>query len=382
MRLVHRLFRSVLLLACLALVGTVDLEAAAWKTQFHPGQFGKKRDAMFRSWDQRFGKGNWRVRWLWGDRALSLAEALRMYENGYYQWFRRNPERVEWLLARASDVYDNDPSNVKAGFDYFAQETSSNHYQDVAIRRALRRLKKRFRGDHLVEIRGQRSEGGFLSPGEIPFHRPEMIHDTWFDWWKKGSIEDFWQRNKVLVARRPGGKEEVVDRPGFIGSRWKQLEERWNRQFGSGAWRLAYEVEGRIISRSEALKLYEDAYVEWFRAHPEKLEWLVTTARDVYDHEPADVASGLDYQAQHGKATHLQDIAVRRALGRLGRSFQGERLIQMRGHDSPAGFLSPGELPFHRPELIRSETRFLWWKKGSIEDFYQSNKILQLRTKD
>ncbi|MAF99327.1 MAG: hypothetical protein CMH61_01825, partial [Nanoarchaeota archaeon] len=72
----------------------------------------------------------------------------------------------------------------------------------------------------------------------------------------------------------------------------------------------------------------------------------------------------------------LQDIAVRRVLRRLGRHFEGDHLVQIRGHKSEGYVLNPGQVPFHKPELILPSERKRWWKEGSVEAFYQHNKIL------
>ncbi len=45
----------------------------------------------------------------------------------------------------------------------------------------------------------------------------------------------------------------------------------------------------------------------------------------------------------------------------------------------PAGWLwSPGLIPAVHPELIPVSTATSWWQAGSIEDLYQSAKILQI----
>jgi len=106
------------------------------------------------------------------------------------------------------------------------------------------------------------------------------------------------------------------------------------------------------------------------------VEWIVQTAADVFDHEADKVASGLDYDAQAGGLTHLQDVAVRRSLLRLGRWFSGDRLLQIRGLRSEAYTLNPGIVPFHFPEAIRRPELAGWWMSGSIESFWQSNKVV------
>jgi hypothetical protein len=106
----------------------------------------------------------------------------------------------------------------------------------------------------------------------------------------------------------------TIGRPGYVGKHAREVQVELDARHGAGRWRIAYEWDGRIISRDKALELYADAYRVHLEQHPDVLNWLIATARDVYDLEPRDVESKLDFSIQLGKATHLQDIAVRRAV--------------------------------------------------------------------
>ena len=180
-----------------------------WKTVDRPGYMGDARDRLARQWDEQYGKGLWRLAWEWGDLILEKAMALQVYEDGYYNFFRyEKPGFMIWISKTASDVYDTAPSNVHSGFDYSIQETPNNHLHDIAVRRAMARMGVGFKGDHLVEIRGVKSEGYRLNPGIVPFHFKPCIYDGEFRnasgknlWWEPGTIEDFYQRNKVLQVR-------------------------------------------------------------------------------------------------------------------------------------------------------------------------------------
>lgn len=134
----------------------------------------------------------------------------------------------------------------------------------------------------------------------------------------------------------------------------------------------------RVISTEESLQLYEDSYYGFLRDSPDVLDWLVKTASDVYDNSPTNVHSGLDYSVQEAPSRHLQDIAVRRSLDRLGKSFKGDHLVEIRGKDSEGYVLNPGRVPFVDPDRILSPRREGWWKPGSVEDFWQSCKMLYL----
>lgn len=174
-----------------------------WQTQAEPpGYFGKQREQRHREFDERFGAGNWRLAWIIGERIGPIEEAVMFYEDGYYQFMSDRSELVDELVAAATDVYDDSPSNIDSGLDYSIQETSATHLQDIAIRRCIVRLGRRFEGNELVRIRSSKGEhrlSPILSPGSVPFHRPELIVDPGVDgWWARCSVEDFWQSNKRL----------------------------------------------------------------------------------------------------------------------------------------------------------------------------------------
>ena len=188
-----------------------------WKVIDRPGYFGTDRDEIHRKYNDNFGHNNWRIAWEWGGQIIQRPEAMQIYEDGYYEFFKSNEAILERIITTASDVYDTAPSNVQAKFSYDIQETPNNHIHDVAIRRAVLRNGAWFKGDHFVHVRTEK-EGEKLGPYLIPFHLPNMIfrgkikykgEDRNFSinppWWKKigieNSIEQFYQQNKVLEIR-------------------------------------------------------------------------------------------------------------------------------------------------------------------------------------
>ncbi|HOU94965.1 MAG TPA: hypothetical protein PLU22_28135, partial [Polyangiaceae bacterium] len=62
----------------------------------------------------------------------------------------------------------------------------------------------------------------------------------------------------------------------------------------------------------------------------------------------------------------------------LGRRFQGTELVRIRGRGSAGYRLNPGVVPFHAPEAILKPELVGWWQPGSIESFWQSNKVLEV----
>jgi hypothetical protein len=173
---------------------------------------------------------------------------------------------------------------------------------------------------------------------------------------------------------------EIIGRPGFAGDKKSERQKSWNKQYGEGNWRIAWVWNGSIIEREFAFQLYEDAYYADSFEREDLWGELLGKAKDIYDHNVSNINSGLDYSIQEGRATHLQDISVRRVVARRGWKFEGDELIQIRSHSDYWGDkFSPGRISFHLPALIEKPNLESWWDVDSIEDFYQSNKVLLRR---
>ncbi len=187
------------------------------------GYTGTRRVEQVRRLDGLFGEGSWYIAWRLGDAVIDRSEAIRLYEDAYFECLGANRETTDWLCRTASDVYDNCLTNVASGLDYSIQEASSTNLQDIAVRRCLLRLGRRLEGDHPVEIRGVASEGYRLNPGIVPLHRPSEIHPSEEKgWWEPGTVEAFWQQNKVVVVALGA----VRGRPAFAGPEgiWADLD--------------------------------------------------------------------------------------------------------------------------------------------------------------
>ena len=173
-----------------------------WSTLARPGYLGGVRNLKFQEWDARFGHGNWRLVWKIGPAHHDFLGACALYEDAYYEHLKNVHEDREQLIREASDVFDDSFTNVGSGLNYFIQETTRTHVQDIAIRRSLVRLGLWFEGDSPVQIRDKLGEHPLsikLSPGQVPFHRPDLIEQPELaGWWKPQSVEAFYQSNRFL----------------------------------------------------------------------------------------------------------------------------------------------------------------------------------------
>lgn len=170
-----------------------------------------------------------------------------------------------------------------------------------------------------------------------------------------------------------------IERPGHFGKNRDQKYREFNDVFGEGNWRIVWHWKNDLLSFPDACKVYEKAYfIDSIKRESLWLE-LIKEASDVYDYQESDVESGLDYLIQKAHGTHLQDIAIRRVIKNRAWRFKGNKLVQVRGHKTYwGGKLSPGKIPFHNPEYITNPHLEAWWDANSIEDFWQSNKVLQI----
>ena len=176
----------------------------------------------------------------------------------------------------------------------------------------------------------------------------------------------------------------TVERPGYLGKRRDEKYGEWGGKYGQDNWRLAWQWSEQDLDFLGACMIYEDAYFNFLKSHPEILARLVTEAREVYDDEPSNIGSRFGYLVQETKRTHIQDIAIRRCVVRFGTWFQGKELIRIRqekGNHELSMILSPGRVPFHMPEKILQPQLNDWWNPDTVESWYQSNKVLQILQK-
>lgn len=176
-----------------------------WRTIERPGYLGKHRNEKFKEWNEKYGEGNWRLVWKVSETFVDLLGVCTLYEDAYFEFLKNNPEILQQLINEASNVYDDEPSNVNSGFDYTKQETPRTHLQDIAIRRSLIRMGLWFRGKELIRIRQEKGTHPLsmtLSPGRVPFHRPELIEKPEIErWWHPGTVESFYQSNRFLQIK-------------------------------------------------------------------------------------------------------------------------------------------------------------------------------------
>ena len=172
-----------------------------WYVVGRPGNLGSRRQEVIRNYDLLFGKGQWKHTYRFNDILVKWEEVVDLYEQAYWYYFQNHPDELLWIASNASEVFDNDLSNIDSGLDYNIQEKPGHHLQDIAIRRILRQERLEFLGDEPLEIRMQQP-GVQWNPGRLHFHDPNLIPFNEIQgWWRKGSIESFYQNARYLEAK-------------------------------------------------------------------------------------------------------------------------------------------------------------------------------------
>lgn len=185
-----------------------------------PGYFGKLRNEIEDQYEKDYpilknGHPGWQECWQVGEHILDFDEAVMLYDDAYWVHLKDNPDILQWVTS-FGECYDSDPSNIACGLEHDPQATP-RHIQDISVRKALVRLGiyfKQYIGSfhgfysesQLLHIRGPKTNGFALMPGNVNFHLPNLILQerprNMPDWIKPGSIEAFWQSNKVIIAYR------------------------------------------------------------------------------------------------------------------------------------------------------------------------------------
>lgn len=227
---------------------------------------------------------------------------------------------------------------------------------------------------------------------------------------------DWWEHLEPSLTAPLADLWIPVGVPGFAGAakaRWRAvLDDR----FGEDGWRIGHVVRGAIVSRTDAIAEYEEAYRVYLRARPGLVRFLTTVCGNVYDDNVGNVHD-TDYEQPHTTMNHYQDISVRRVIAELvddpawpdvvetpigdadltdlgtgarhrvprARGFRGDHLLQIREPDSPGYLLNPAVVPVHDPALITTfPDRPAWYHAEgcghlSVEAFWQGSKIVEVR---
>jgi len=199
----------------------------------------------------------------------------------------------------------------------------------------------------------------------------------------------FWNMGKELEGNSGW---IIIGRPGYQGKNKDEQLAAWDREYGKGRWRLAWQLATREVqSFDEIFQLYIDSYTAYFIKHSGEAQYLTTNYSYAYDKDVVTKTQAFDpyfLYNKPGRPNQFHHVSLNLALEqRLDRLFLGLQPIQVRegkpGTDAsswPAGWRwSPGRIPATHPELIPDVIQPSWWQEGSIEHLYQAAKVLQIK---
>lgn len=186
-------------------------------------------------------------------------------------------------------------------------------------------------------------------------------------------------------------------RPGYFGKKRDEKIAALDKEFGKDNWRLRWSIKLPAPHRITRLSFdfeyacknfYELSYLGYLLFNSAELDYICSFEQ-VIDNAITNITSGFDYNKQESNATHIQDIAIRKVLKRLGLDFRRPKgamvdeknILVVRGPETNGGHLNPGRVPFIWPHLIEMPSlRPEWAMPWSVEDFWQSNKWIEVRT--
>lgn len=187
-----------------------------WKTRERPGYLGKRKDEMYRYWDQKYGKDNWRIVHEVGTGEVFSYEDIswKVYVPGYVKYFLDHKNEAVFITDNYAYGYDKDLCTRDQAFDIHAfheKPTIVNQFHHVAFNVALEYyLGLKFKGVKPLQVRegkpgtpdSEQPEGFLWSPGRIKTIRPDLIPNYNLNgWWQPDSIEATYQLSKVLQER-------------------------------------------------------------------------------------------------------------------------------------------------------------------------------------
>jgi len=171
---------------------------------FAVGDLGQDRDKFIWKHNKKVGEGNWFWGFKAGKRLYSFDLGMQLYEDAYWTYFKNNMPLLKKVISH-SEVFVLKSRDIESGLDYRQQQERESHYEDIAVRRCLRRFGVWFKGDKLLKIGSSK-----LNSQIVKFHLPHLMYkmedSSVYSWLTNHRVviiadttEDQYKLSKVLI---------------------------------------------------------------------------------------------------------------------------------------------------------------------------------------
>lgn len=157
----------------------------------------------------------------------------------------------------------------------------------------------------------------------------------------------------------------IIERPGYLGGKKQEIEQRWNITYGEGNWRISWvAATGERLSYERIFDIYVASYAQYFEKHTDEVEYITHNFSYGYDLDFQTKQEAFDKYALYeksGKRNQFHQVAFNIALEQeLQKPFLGDTPLQVRDakpgtpeNERPLGWKwNPGLIPCITPELI------------------------------
>lgn len=179
---------------------------------------------------------------------------------------------------------------------------------------------------------------------------------------------------------------QTIQRVGFEGKQKDANRKLWDTTYGANNWRLTWQyANGQVVDFNQVFEEYVLGYTQHFSLNHVVAQMVSGGYSFTYDKELITREQAFQPLALvniPGKANQFHHVALNIALEqRCSLPFRGSQPVQVRLGKPGLPELHPGNIPCIDPSKVPRVDLpgEVWWERGSIEDLYQSSKILQIR---
>ena len=156
--------------------------------------------------------------------------------------------------------------------------------------------------------------------------------------------------------------------------------KRLNGIYDAGNWRIVWAVEkGRLVGHGELFGAYERSFLEHLERNPDIVKLIKKVGRT-----SCMLLRGSGVYRDESTHREMQDAALAGAISLIGFSIGLADIERIRRDHSLAGLagaLSPAKVPFYDNSIILAPEAPGSWDRGSLESFYRSNMLLEVKRK-